>query len=463
MAAQPILVDAAPVANVEAEAALCGALMMDNRLIDRVADRLAAEDFFEGLFGRLYSAILKEYSLGRPANPVTLVPYFSEDEGMKGLGGARKFLPGLTGSGAAVMAAEGSAAQIKALAKRRALIAGLTAAREMANSYDATNEEVIAHVETAVADVLEERDGLSEMDAGRAIAKSLERDEKGHDGVHSGIASLDASLGPIKRKQLIVVAGRPGMGKTAMAVSYSVGAASRGHGVLLISLEMGAEELGGRIAADICYAGGGVGIPYAAIESGNLSSEQGRAVARAAADAGDMPLQIVDVPTLTIGRLLMIARRWQRRFAARGQKLELVVVDYLQLLRPDHKVRDRFEAIAEVSIGLKGIAKTLGVGVMALAQLSRKVEERPDKRPQLADLRESGQIEQDADGILFLYRPAYYLAKDEPPLNDPSHLQWESSMSEVEHQMEFIVAKRRGRPSAIGRGFFYGAFQAVRG
>lgn len=451
------------VANVDAEAALCGALMVDNKAIDRTADRLAPEDFFEAIYGRIYSAIIKEYSLGRPANPVTLVPYFDADERMNEIGGARKILPGLTGSGAALIAVDGLVDQIRQLSKRRRLIAGLTDARDMAVAYDSSNEEVIAQVEAAVADVLEERDGLSEMDAGRAIAKALEREDSGPQGVKSGLESLDASLGPIKSKQLIIVAGRPGMGKTALAVSYSVGAASRGHGVLLVSLEMGAEELGGRIAADMCYAGGAAGIPYAAIEAGNLSSEQARTVARAASDASDMPLQIVDTPTLTIGRLGMMVRRWQRRFAARGQKLELVVVDYLQLLRPDHKVRDRIEAITEVSIGLKGIAKTFGVGVMALAQLSRKVEERPDKRPQLADLRESGQIEQDADGILFLYRPAYYLAKEEPPPNDPRHDQWAESLADVEYLMEFIVAKRRGRPSAIGRGSFFGAYQAVRG
>jgi replicative DNA helicase len=449
--------------NIWAEAALLGALMQANKLIDPVADILSPEHFFEPLHARIFATIVSEYSAGHNVNPVTLKGLLADDPGIKDVGGPA-YLVTIMGNGAAIIGARDFARQIKDFALRRALSKGLSESLERVADAEVPLETAIAEAETSLAFAEEKTsDGLTEMSAGQAIGAALDKRDDNGSGVRCGIASLDAVLGPIKPKQLIVCAGRPGMGKTALGVSYSIGAASRGHGVLFVSLEMSAIELGERMAADVCFAGDGQGIPYAAIESGNLSRDQITTIARAKADVDSLPLQIVDIGSLTIGRLSLAVRRWSRRFAARGQALELVVVDYLQLLRPDHRPRDRIEAITEVSIGLKSIAKTHGVGVMALAQLSRKVEERPDKRPQLSDLRESGQIEQDADGILFLYRPAYYLAKEEPPQNDPRWHDWRAAMDETEAQMDFIVAKRRGRPSGVGRGYFYGAYQAVRG
>jgi replicative DNA helicase len=242
-------------------------------------------------------------------------------------------------------------------------------------------------------------------------------------------------------KHLVIVAGRPSMGKSAVASSYALGAASAGHGVLFVSLEMSAEELGERIAADLCFDSA-VQVPYSAITDGRVTNEQGRQIARAYERLQSIPLSIVDLASCTIAKLNAIVRRHSRRMAAQGKKLDLVIVDYLQLVRPDRHTENRTQEITQVSIGLKAIAKEHGVAVMALAQLSRSVESRADKRPIMADLRESGQIEQDADAIMFLYRPEYYLKQSEP-LETDHRPKWESMMDDARGKIEFIVAKRR--------------------
>jgi replicative DNA helicase len=175
-----------------------------------------------------------------------------------------------------------------------------------------------------------------------------------------------------------------------------------------------------------------------------------------------LPFEIADLSGITISRLNALVRRECRRFQAKGKKLELVIVDYLQLIRPDRQSDSRTHEITQVSMGLKEIAKEHNVGVLALAQLNRSVENRSDKRPIMADLRESGQIEQDADSIMFLFRAEYYLAQSEPSAHDPKHSQWEQEMEDHKGKIEFIVAKVRRRRTGTSTGHFYGAYQAVR-
>jgi replicative DNA helicase len=452
---------AAPIANIEAEAALLGALMQAPKLIDPVADKLCAADFAEPLHGRVFSAILGQYALGKLANPVTLRPFFEADEGMKEVGGPA-YLAQLTGSGAAVIGAVGFAEQVKELSLRRRLVEGLQSAIEAANDCALPVPEVTELADKAISEARDGGEDRGEYSGAAALDLVIDGFDQAVTGALCGsIPSIDALLGPMRPTHLVIGAGRPGMGKTATAISYALGAAARGHGVLFVSLEMGAEQLAERMAADLCFEDHR--IRYEAFRDRQLTPEQRREVVRARLRVADMPLQILDKQGLTIGRLRTLVRRWARRFEGRGQKLELVIVDYLQLLRADNRM-DRFEVVTEVSKALKEIAKEQGLAVFALAQLSREVERRGDKRPQLSDLRESGQIEQDADAVLFFLRHEYYLTQEgEPPADDPEHGKWQERLERCRGRIEFICAKRRNGQAGARIGQFLGSYQAVRG
>ncbi|MBA3577466.1 MAG: AAA family ATPase [Sphingomonas sp.] len=454
-------VEAPALSNPEAEAALLGALMQSNPAIDRVADMLTDADFVEAAHGRIFSAIVREHSLGHAANPITLRNYFVDDEGLKDIGGPG-YLAQLTGSGAHVVGIDGFAKQVLYLARRRRLIGALRDAIGSVSQADGTIDQAIADTETALADATDhQRD--DDSTAGEAAARVIDAmHEDRHAGVRSGIEALDATMGAIQPKNLCIMAARPAMGKSSTAISYAIGAAKRGHGVLFISHEMSADEIAERALADMCF-GSERRVPFNAITSGNISTDQARELARAQQALAELPITIIDVGSATIGSISRRVRRHKRRFAARGHKLELVIVDYLQLVRPDQREKDRYTAISEVSLGLKQLAKTHDIGLLALCQLSREVEKRHDKRPMLADLRDSGSIEQDADTVMFLLRPEYYLRKDEPNADDEAaYAAWQEKCSRFAGLIEFICAKRRRGSEGIGRGMFYGAYQAVR-
>jgi replicative DNA helicase len=449
------------VRNVEAEAVVLGSMLCDNRWTDRLADILTADDFSEPLHGRIFAVIVKEAAEGRSANAVTIAPYLRDDPGLAELGGVA-YLFTLSTNTAVLIAAETAARQVKDMARRRLLIAGLGQAMAMAADMNASNEDVISAADAATLAVTGSSDGVVQVSAGKAFEQMMAAYDEPKTGVTcQSIIQLDDVLGPIRPHHLVITAGRPGMEKTAVALSYAIGAAAAGHGVLFVSLEMSRQELMQRATADLCYDGHN-GIPYDQIRDGSFPDKAKRRVYEAGRAFADMPLHIVDAATLTIGRLNRIVRRHKRRLEASGQKLELVVVDYLQLLRPDGKTSSPYEAVSEVSRGLKMIAKMHDVGVMALAQLSRSVEQRENKRPMLSDLRDSGQIEQDADAVLFLYRDEYYLQKGRPSERDPGFGVWEDAMAHVAGQIEFIIAKRRNGPERTSVGRFSGIYQSVR-
>jgi replicative DNA helicase len=450
-------------ANTEAEASLLGGLMLAPQMIDAIADTLKPEHFHEAVHGRIFSAIVKERSLGRSPTPATLRPYFEGDETIAEVGGVA-YLAQITGSGATVIGLKDFAAQVLELANRRALIASLGEVQALALDFDASTDEIASNLEAALVEIAERETGEAELSAADCAKRVIDAmDEDRHLGVHSGLPALDAVLGPLRPKSLNIVAGRPGMGKSATALSYGLGAARNGHGVLFVSLEMADDEIGERMLSDLCFDDDRTRVPFNAISSGNCSSEQKRNLWRAQSALQDLPIAIVDTSAARIGKIDRLIRRYARRFAASGQSLDLVIVDYLGLVRPDRDRSRTYEEVSDVSRGLKDAAKKHGVAMMALHQLSRKVEERKDKRPNMADLRDSGQIEQDADSILFLYAPEYYLMQEEPSQTDPRRAEWEAEMHEVAGQIEFIVAKRRRGPAAVGRGAFYRAYQAVRG
>src|SRR3954470_24542938 len=422
--------------NIEAEAALLGALMVDNRLVEDVQIRLRAEHFFEPLHGRIYDAILRMTDRNMVANPVTLKPMFEADEGMKEVGGP-SYLAQLTGSGAAVIGARGFATQIYDLALLRALVG---VGRELVEGALDTSEDVaplaqIERAETELYKVAEEggAEGRAKSfsDATKEALEMAERalNSGGHlSGITTGLESLNAKIGGLHKSDLIIVAGRPGMGKSSLGTNIGFAAAQRflrdaedgiepaksaGAPVALFSLEMSADQLATRILAEQS------GISSENLRMGKISQQDFRHLARAAAELQSLPLYIDDTPGLTIAALRTRARRLKRQ-----KGIGVIVVDYLQLLQGTGRNANdnRVNEISEISRGLKQLAKELEVPVIGLSQLSRAVEQREDKRPQLSDLRESGSIEQDADIVLFIYREDYYLAAVEVEMPTPDEV-----------------------------------------
>jgi replicative DNA helicase len=443
-------------ANVEAEAALLGALMLDNRLIEDIGLKLKPHHFHEELHGRIYDTILKLTDKNMVANPVTLRPMFDADEAMKQVGGSG-YLASLTGSGAALIAAKDFAQQIYDLALLRALIG---VGRDLVESALDTSEEVapldqIEKAESELYKVAEEggADGKAKSfaEASRDAIATAERalNNGGHlSGVTTGLDTLNAKIGGLHRSDLVIVAGRPGMGKSALATNMAFAAAQRflrdkadgiepeksaGAAVALFSLEMSADQLATRVLAEQS------GISSENLRMGKISKQEFRQLARAAAELEGLPLYIDDTPGLTIAALRARARRLKRQ-----KGIGMVIVDYLQLLQGTGRNgnENRVNEISEISRGLKQLAKELDVPVLGLSQLSRAVEQREDKRPLLSDLRESGSIEQDADIVLFIYREEYYLGNHKPE-DGPDLGEWQEKMDRVYQMAEIIVAKQR--------------------
>ena len=443
--------------NPAGEMALLGEMMNHNHLIDQVREIVGPEDLIEPLHGRILATLYREREAGRPANPVTLRPYFSDDPAMVELGGPIMLMR-LTEQplfGGAIDVAK----QLADLALRRRMQEGLTAAAASCGDLEATIAEIVSFADGAISNPGKEQ--IHQPTGAECLDELINGFDEGDYGITCGcIPSLDELLGRMRPGQLNILAARPGMGKTAVAVSYGLGAAQRGHGVLFISLEMSSRDLGGRMAADLCFDRFKIG--YSAIRDGKLDGWQRRKIIEAGSYMRGLPFQVVDIGTLTLGRLNMLVRRHARRMAAAGNKLELIVIDYLQLLKSDRK-GSRYEDVTEASMALKALAKDQGVAVLALSQLSRTVETRPDKRPMLSDLRESGQIEQDADAVLFLLRDEYYLHQAEPDAMHADRAKWEQAIEVAKGKLEIILAKRRNGTIGSRLAAFHGQYQAVRG
>ncbi|HTU12851.1 MAG TPA: replicative DNA helicase [Allosphingosinicella sp.] len=451
--------------NVEAEAALLGALMIDNRLAEDVQLKLRPEHFYEPLHGRVYEQILRLLDKNMIASPVTLRPLFEQDEEMKELGGPA-YLAQMTGSSASIIGARDFAEQIYDLALLRALVG---VGRDMVEQALDTSDEVdpksqIEQAESALYRVAEEGGGESSVKSfAQAAVLAVKMAEKalnsggGLSGITTGLESVNAKTGGLHHSDLLILAGRPGMGKSSLATNIGFSAAERylqdmedgiepeksaGAAVAFFSLEMSADQLATRILAEQSR------ISSETLRMGKITQEEFRSLARASAKLQNVPFYIDDTPGLTIAALRTRARRLKRQ-----KGIGLIIIDYLQLLTGSGKGGNdnRVQEISEISRGLKTLAKELNVPVMALSQLSRAVEQRENKRPQLADLRESGSIEQDADIVMFIYREEYYLAFQKPTeategddAKDVVAFQaWQESMAKKYGHAELIVAKQR--------------------
>jgi len=453
-----------PPHNAEIEAALLGAILTNNRAFEKVSEILEPAHFYEPVHGRIYEAAARLIERGQVASPLTLRHFFEQDEGLAQVGGGQ-YLFDLAASVISVVNVADYARTIHDMYLRRQLI-GL--------GEDVVNEAYRHDLDKAATDQIEDAEQrlydlatLGEAERGIVSLKhaslvAVEEAEQafkreGHVvGVTTGLKDLDRKLGGLHPSDLIILAGRPSMGKTALATNIAYNAAraakpadgggpGQSHRVLFFSLEMSAEQLATRILSQESA------IPSDKIRRGEISNDEFQAFAVASQEMSRVPLFIDDTPAITVATMRTRARRLKRQ-----NGLDLIVVDYLQLLQPSlgRRSDNRVQEISEITRGLKTLAKELNVPVLALSQLSRAVEQREDKRPQLADLRESGSIEQDADVVMFIFREEYYLEKGEPirGVDDKAgkfedrHANWQERMAEARNTASVIIAKQRHGP-----------------
>jgi replicative DNA helicase len=452
-----------PPHNLQAEMAVLGAILFDNNAHQRVSDVLKPRDFYAPANSAIFEVLDRLISGGRVADGVTLREHFERDGKLVEIGGAR-YLADLLDSAAFGPEILDYARLVHDLSLRRELIdIGATmVATATSADIDQPGEVQIQEAEKKLFSLAERGAGAQGFQTfNAALATSIEtatnafkRDGK-IAGVPSGLTDLDRMLGGLHKSDLIILAARPSMGKTALATNIAYHAAKNcrrspgpngtmktdeGAVVGFFSLEMSSDQLAARVLADVS------GIASDKMRKGDLTPRDYEAIREAATSMEGLPLYIDDMGGISISQIAARARRLQRTSG-----LDLLIIDYLQLITPSGSRRNdgRVQEVTEITKSLKALAKELAIPVIALSQLSRAVEQREDKRPQLADLRESGSIEQDADVVMFIYREAYYLERLEPDESDPRHAEWKEAVARKFNVAEIIIAKQRHGP--IGR------------
>jgi replicative DNA helicase len=447
--------------NIEAEQALLGAILVNNEARDRVSGFLLAEHFFDPLHARIFDVADRFVNAGKLASPVTLKTYFENEEPIGDLS-VPQYLARLTAAATTVINAEEYGRTIYDLAVLRRLIDIGTDMVNEAFDMDVDVSPVIQieQAEQALYNLAETRKYGSGFQPFRtALADAIDmagaayKRDGGLSGISCGLRDLDDKLGGLQKSDLIILAGRPSMGKTALATNIAFSVARsyevdhkadgtrqvlNGGVVAFFSLEMSSEQLATRILAEQAS------VPSEMIRRGKINEEQFGCLVDVAQELEGIPLYIDPTGGISIAQLSARARRIKRQHG-----LDLVVVDYLQLLTGSNRraSEGRVQEVSEITTGLKALAKDLDVPIVALSQLSRQVENRDDKRPQLADLRESGSIEQDADVVMFVFREEYYLARREPRPGTPEHLEWQEEMERVTGLAEVIIGKQRHGPT----------------
>ena len=467
--------------NEEAEQALLGAMLVNNEVVNRVADFLRAEQFYVPVHARIYDAVEQLIERGQIANPITLKTFFEKDEALIEIGGA-DYLARLASSAATIINAGEYGRQIHDLYVRRQLIAiGEDVVNEAFDHHiEETANSQIERAEKSLFDLAEsgsyERDFRSFKEVSVGAIEMMEaayRQKSGMTGLSTGLRDVDEHLGGLHKSDLVILAARPGMGKTSFLMNIAFHAAKHYHAevqddgtakvvdgavVGFFSLEMSSEQLVTRALSEES------GIPSNMLRRGQINNRDFDAIVRASQELSRVPLYLDDTPALSIQALRTRARRLKRQHG-----LSFVIVDYLQLVRPSGRSNNdnRVQEVSEVTQGLKALAKELDVPVVAASQLSRAVEQREDKRPMLSDLRESGSIEQDADIVMFLYREDYYLARQEPQPKtgeDESDGKfrerlehWQQRMEKRRGITEVIIAKHRHGATGDVEVYFDGA------
>jgi replicative DNA helicase len=461
--------------NATAEAALLGAMLLENQLVTELSDRVIPEDFGDPVHGRIMSAMLKFAAVGKPSTALTLRPVFAHD------GDAQygDYLEQLIEAPAVVAAAEGIADQVADLsARRKARAAMQIAIDQLHNEYERPVDEICGQVES-VAWAAANRTRVDEaLDAGQLAGLVEERanrvaEEPGAAGMTNAlIEDLDRGLGDLEPGTYNIVAARPGMGKSALASSAALGYAISGHAGLYLQHEMTAEQMALRATSDLSHAMN-ARVPHKTLRKGQLNAEDRHCLRVVRDRAGLLPIRYVSPGPCDVRRVWSLVAQHRAMWAARGRKLELVVVDYLGLLdardAEGRAIEDDRKRINAVSKTLKRMAHELEVAVIALAQLSRGVEQRQSKRPFLSDLKESGNLEQDADTVTLLYREEYYLEQEEPKRGDVDpktkrerHEDWETELLACRGKIDLIFAKNRHGRSSTRTAKFLAEYSAVR-
>ena len=444
--------------NIEAEQAILGAILSNNDVFSIVSEVLRSEHFFDPLHRSIFELLNDRITRNSYATPVSLKAFSGSIQGLSEVGGIN-YLFKLADSAISIHACKDYAREVYDLSRRRELI---TIGQEM------IDKAKVADAKLTVGDLIEDSEqqlyNLSET--GRRsqsfqsflkattsaveLAKLAASRHSGLAGLSTGLIDLDQKLGGLHPSDLLIVAGRPSMGKTALATNIALRVAknynkyghtgdetsAEGGHVGFFSLEMSADQLATRVLAEACR------ITSSELRRGQLQKSDFHRFVQAARDFQNLPLFIDDTPALTIAQLSTRARRLKET-----HDLHLIVVDYLQLVRPTSERNSVVHEVSEISRGLKALAKNLNIPVIAVSQLSRQVEQREDKRPQLADLRDSGSIEQDADVVMFVFRQAYYLERKKPDESKPAEMtEWRAKMDEISRNAEIIIAKQRHGP-----------------
>jgi replicative DNA helicase len=434
--------------NIEAEQAVIGSILVSNDIFDEISTIISSINFYDPMHQKIYEAIESLVYKGMLANPITLKNYFEDEKDDLNV---PEYLVKITKFSTTVRQAIEYSKIIYDMFVRRELIkiSEQTIDSAKLNELDTNGQTIIENSERLLFDLAEKgsfNSSLVKFDEAMKqtieMASAAYKNEEGIVGVPTGLRDLDDKLGGLHQSDLIIIAGRPSMGKTSLATNIAFNAAQKlqesgkKSSIAFFSLEMSSEQLSTRIISEQAR------ISSNDIRRGRISDEQFDKFLETSKNIAELPLYIDETPAISIAAMSNRARRIKRLFG-----LDMIVVDYIQLMRGTTYNKDgRVQEISQITQGLKAIAKELGVPVVALSQLSRQVEQRDDHKPQLADLRESGSIEQDADVVMFVYREGYYLQRKEPREATIEHAEWQAKMNEVAHLAQIIIGKQRHGP-----------------
>ena len=439
--------------NIEAEQALIGSILVSNDLFDDIASSIDSSKFFDPIHVKIFETIEMLIAKGLLANPITLKNYFENNDGLKELGGQEYLVKITKFSTTSSKQVIDYANIVHEMHVRRELIKiseSVLIQASDGSEITSSGEDLIQNAEKSLFDLAERGHfNKSFIKFEKALEQTIDmarrafKNEDGIVGVPTGLTDLDSRLGGMHNQDLIIIAGRPSMGKTALATNIAFHAAknilkkNKKSSVAFFSLEMSSEQLSTRILSEQSK------IKSNDIRRGKVSESEMERFIETSKNIHDLPLFIDETPAITISAISNRSRRIKRLFG-----LDLIVVDYIQLMRAGSAKYDgRVQEISEITQGLKALAKELDVPVLALSQLSRAVEQRDDKKPQLSDLRESGSIEQDADVVMFVYRESYYLERKEPTLGSIEHADWQQKMDEISTLAESMIGKQRHGPT----------------
>ncbi len=434
--------------NIEAEQAVIGSILVSNDIFDEINTIISSINFYDPMHQKIFEAIESLIYKGMLANPITLKNYFEDEKDDLNV---PEYLVKITKFSTSVRQAVEYSKIIYDMFVRRELIkiSEQTIDSAKLNDLDTNGQTIIENSERLLFDLAEKgsfNSSLVKFDEAMKqtieMASAAYKNDEGIVGVPTGLKDLDDKLGGLHQSDLIIIAGRPSMGKTSLATNIAFNAAQKlqdsgkKSSIAFFSLEMSSEQLSTRIISEQAR------ISSNDIRRGRISDDQFDKFLETSKNISELPLYIDETPAISIAALSNRARRIKRLFG-----LDMIVVDYIQLMRGTTFNKDgRVQEISQITQGLKAIAKELALPVVALSQLSRQVEQRDDHKPQLADLRESGSIEQDADVVMFVYREGYYLQRKEPREATVEHAEWQAKMNEVAHLAQIIIGKQRHGP-----------------